>query len=286
MFRAGPGWVALARPRGMSGVVMDSEPAPPSWQDLDEKALETCSTRDMTKDRLVVVEQLVYDLARSASLDAVGRVLVERGLPALGATAAALSLLDSDGATLEVVAAVGMPAEWLGAAESLRMSARVPATEAVAIEHPVVALHPEETRARYPDLGLADDHPALVAGFPLRVDGEVVGAVSACWELRLADPDVLDLAAGQRLADVAGSQAHHQQLLDSLHRTTQQLQHALETRVLIEQAKGHLAERHGITAMEAFDRLRRYSRNHNAGLRDTAARVAGGELELGGSTGW
>lgn len=259
---------------------MDNDASSSSWQDLDEKALEQCSTRDMTKDRLVLVEQLVYDLARSASLDAVGHVLVERGLPALGASAAALSLVDEDWVTLETVAAVGLSTEQLAPSQRLLMSTRVPITDAVAVERPVVALHPHETRARYPDLGLADDDSVLVAAFPLRVDGEVVGAVSAYWEFRVADPDVLDLAAGQRLADVAGSQAHRQRLLDSLHRTTQQLQHALETRVLIEQAKGHLAERHGITAMEAFERLRRHSRDRNVGLRHIAAQAAGGELDL------
>lgn len=250
-----------------------------SWEDLDGEALEQCSTRDLSKDRLVLVEQLVHDLARSASLEAVGHVLIERGLPGLGASAAALSLLDHDQGTLEVVAAVGMPAEWLTTSENLLMSARVPATDAIMIGQPVVVLHPSETRARYPDVGLSDDRSAVIAGLPLRVDGKVVGVVSACWELN-ANPDVRDLAAGQRLADVAGSQAHQQQMLDSLHRTAQQLQQALESRVLIEQAKGHLAERYGITAMEAFERLRRYSRSHNERLRDTAARVVSRALEL------
>lgn len=250
------------------------------WESLDERTLEQCSTRDMDKDRLVVLEQLVHDLARSASLEAVGHVLVERGLPALGASAATLSLLDHDRAALEVVAAVGVSAERLTASERLLMSTRVPATDAVATEHPVVALHPHDTRTRYPDLGLSEDSSALVAGFPLRVDGEVVGAVSAVWELRLADPEIVDLAAGQRLADVAGSQAHQQRLLDSLRRTTQQLQYALESRVVIEQAKGYLAERHGISPMEAFEWLRRHSRNHNARLREIATRVINQDLEL------
>lgn len=258
---------------------MDDAPTS-SWENLDGEALEQCSTRDLSKDRLVLVEQLVHDLARSASVEAVGHVLIERGLPGLGASGAALSLLDHDRGTLEVVAAVGMPAEWLTASERLLMSARVPATDAIMIGQPIVALHPSETRVRYPDVGLSEDRSAVVTGLPLRVDGKVVGVVSACWELHAADPDVGDLAAGQRLADVAGSQAHQQQLLDSLHRTAQQLQQALESRVLIEQAKGHLAERHGITAMEAFERLRRHSRNHNERLRDTAARVVGRALEL------
>lgn len=244
-----------------------------SWNRLDEDALERFSARDLDKKRLVLIEQVCYDLGRSASLEDVAHVLVDRGLPALGASAATLSLVAGDRATLEVVAAVGLSVEQLKAWEQLPLSCRVPAADAVTREHPVVAVHPGDAAERYPDLPLTEEGTHLVAGFPLRADDEVVGAVDARWELHAADPAVADLAASQRLSDVAGTQAHHQQLLQSLQRTTDQLQHALESRVLIEQAKGHLAERHGIDEDAAFERLRRHSRSHRARLRDVAAQV-------------
>jgi AmiR/NasT family two-component response regulator len=52
-----------------------------------------------------------------------------------------------------------------------------------------------------------------------------------------------------------------------------QLQHALESRVVIEQAKGMLAERLGISVHDAFDLLRRTARSNRARVRDLAGAV-------------
>ncbi len=52
-----------------------------------------------------------------------------------------------------------------------------------------------------------------------------------------------------------------------------QLEHALESRIVIEQAKGVLAERFELTTDGAFEVLRRASRSNRVRLRDLAARV-------------
>jgi len=52
-----------------------------------------------------------------------------------------------------------------------------------------------------------------------------------------------------------------------------QLENALTSRVVIEQAKGMLAERHGISVEEAFQLLRKHARDHNASLQDVATAV-------------
>ena len=54
---------------------------------------------------------------------------------------------------------------------------------------------------------------------------------------------------------------------------TEQLQPALDTRILIEHAKGVLAQQGTLTAETAFERLRRYSRGHDLLLGEVARRV-------------
>lgn len=62
-----------------------------------------------------------------------------------------------------------------------------------------------------------------------------------------------------------------------------QLQHALTSRVVIEQAKGMLAERLDLTIPDAFELLRRHARSHNAKLHDVAREVLNGALDLTGA---
>ena len=60
---------------------------------------------------------------------------------------------------------------------------------------------------------------------------------------------------------------------------TRQLETALTSRIVIEQAKGMLAERHGISVDEAFERLRRASRNAGRKIHDLADEVVQGRGE-------
>ncbi|PKV83459.1 GAF and ANTAR domain-containing protein [Streptomyces sp. TLI_146] len=110
---------------------------------------------------------------------------------------------------------------------------------------------------------------SAVQALPMRLRDDVVGALNL---FRTApgpfDPSATHIA--QALADVATIS-----LLQ--HRTTQrstvlneQLQTALNSRVLIEQAKGKLAERQGIDMEQAFTALRGYARAHNRRLSDLA----------------
>jgi AmiR/NasT family two-component response regulator len=62
---------------------------------------------------------------------------------------------------------------------------------------------------------------------------------------------------------------HHETLVD-------QLQTALNSRILVEQAKGVLAERRGINPNQAFTLLRDYARRHHHRLTELAAAVVEG----------
>jgi len=63
------------------------------------------------------------------------------------------------------------------------------------------------------------------------------------------------------------------ELVVSLADENANLQRALDTRVVIEQAKGVLAERHGINMTQAFEPLRRFSRDNNIKLTEHAMYV-------------
>jgi AmiR/NasT family two-component response regulator len=58
-----------------------------------------------------------------------------------------------------------------------------------------------------------------------------------------------------------------------LRERTRQLEHALESRIVIEQAKGMLAARHGLTIAQAFEVLRRGARSNRVRIHDLAGRV-------------
>ena len=62
---------------------------------------------------------------------------------------------------------------------------------------------------------------------------------------------------------------------------TRQLEQALSSRIVIEQAKGMLAERYGISVEEAFERLRRSARHGREKIHELAAAVVRGELDPG-----
>jgi GAF domain-containing protein len=113
--------------------------------------------------------------------------------------------------------------------------------------------------------------------FPMRLRGTVIGALNL-FGADQGPLDEADVLAAQALGDIATiAILQHRAILEA-QVVSEQLQHALNTRVVIEQAKGMLAERLGDTMDEAFARLRRYSRDRNRLLADVAREVIAGEL--------
>jgi AmiR/NasT family two-component response regulator len=78
--------------------------------------------------------------------------------------------------------------------------------------------------------------------------------------------DETDIRVVQALADIATIALLQERAISHGELVTEQLQAALNTRIVIEQAKGGLAQIHGGTPDEAFTRLRTYCRANSLRL--------------------
>ncbi|MEV7548094.1 GAF and ANTAR domain-containing protein [Amycolatopsis sp. NPDC089917] len=115
-----------------------------------------------------------------------------------------------------------------------------------------------------------------VAAVPLRAGDHTLGAVNLMSASRAA-PTSRDLGLAQVLADAAGAWLSQRRALQTKDEIVDQLQAALNGRIVIEQAKGVLAATLAIDVEEAFQRLRAHARDRRVNLADLAARVARGE---------
>jgi GAF domain-containing protein len=111
-----------------------------------------------------------------------------------------------------------------------------------------------------------------VHAFPLRLRDQVIGALNL-FGTQVGDMDPTDVGVVQSLADVATIAILVERSIRSNEILTEQLQGALNSRVVIEQAKGMLAQIHGSTIDEGFERLRSYCRSHQARLSEVAHAV-------------
>ena len=117
-----------------------------------------------------------------------------------------------------------------------------------------------------------------VHAFPLRLRGRVLGTLN----LFSADAGALspaDASAGQAMADMAAIALCQFWAVRDAQVVTDQLQHALQSRIVIEQAKGMLAERAAVGVDQAFTALRGYARATKRRLADVSAEVVSGALE-------
>ncbi|RJL23902.1 GAF and ANTAR domain-containing protein [Bailinhaonella thermotolerans] len=121
-----------------------------------------------------------------------------------------------------------------------------------------------------------------VSALPMRLREQVIGALN----LFRAVPGPLTpemVGLGQALADVATVGLLQARALQHANVLIEQLQTALNSRIVIEQAKGVLAQRHDLSMEQAFAALRAHARSHNLKLTDVARAVVAGEVQLPGS---
>jgi len=119
---------------------------------------------------------------------------------------------------------------------------------------------------------------ALAAGFasvhalPMRLRQARLGTLGL-FGTTIGELNAEDLSLGQALADVASVTVVQDRTSHDRAAINAQLQTALTSRVVLEQAKGVLAQQGALEMHEAFVVLRRYARNHNLRLTDLATSI-------------
>lgn len=146
---------------------------------------------------------------------------------------------------------------------------------------PVVNEDLESSRERWPEFAPA----ALTAGFrtvsalPMRLRGKTIGALNLflTGDRSLSGSDVSGARAFADVATIAILQ--HQAAVDA-RQVNEQLNRALNGRVIIEQAKGMLAERAGLDVDQAFVWLRGHAHGHDLRLVDLAQSFIDGNVAV------
>jgi GAF domain-containing protein len=151
-----------------------------------------------------------------------------------------------------------------------------PCMDAVATAQPVTVydLETDEWFSRWPEYVGQARAAGLraAAGVPMLAAGQAIGAINL-YDTRPRAWSSDDLHVAGILAAMATSYLLHASALQQQRRTSEQLQQALSTRVIIEQAKGTLAAARGASVDEAFGVMRKYARDHNRRIHDVADAV-------------
>ena len=206
------------------------------------------------------------------------QVLTDRCVELVDTDAAGLMLDDQRG-NLQVVAYTHESARLVEIFELQKEQG--PCLDCFATGQTIANIDLAEASGRWPlfaaaarDVGFATAH-----ALPLRLRHQVIGALNLFTaEPRRLDEDVLAIAQG--LADIATIGLLHERALHDQVVLSEQLQTALQSRILIEQAKGVLAERAGTSVAEAFRVMRAFARRTGSPLTAVADAVVAGTVGM------
>jgi len=201
------------------------------------------------------------------------QMLTDRSVRLLSASATAVVLAGPDG-ELRVAAASSEPA---GLVELFQIKhGQGPCLDCFRTGRPVMAADLQGPGQRWPQFADA----AVSVGFrnvqalPMRLRDEVIGTLNL-FTVAPGGLDETGLRVGRALADVATIGLLQERSFRHQEALAEQLQGALNSRIIIEQAKGKLAERLSIDMDLAFRMLRDYARNTNQRLTDVAHNFVG-----------
>ncbi|MEV8378790.1 GAF and ANTAR domain-containing protein [Kribbella sp. NPDC056861] len=203
-------------------------------------------------------------------------VLCDRGVELLQADAAGLILADQRG-LLHVMASTTEEARLLEL--FVLQNDEGPCLDCYSTGEKIVNIDLDEVEERWPRFRAA----TIAAGYrsthaiPLRLRGQVIGVLNLFCTDRTTLSDA-DIALGQALCDIATVGLLQERTVRRGEVLAEQLQAALNSRVLLEQAKGVISERVGVTVDEAFVLIRAHARRNHLQLGAVASAVIDGTI--------
>jgi GAF domain-containing protein len=203
-------------------------------------------------------------------------LLADRCVAVLDVSAAGITLVGPEG-TLHLMAS---SSETMRLLELFELQAQEgPCMDCYRTGVAVINAHLDGAGDRWPRFAPA----ALDAGFhsvhalPMRLRGTIIGALNM-FRIDQGGLGPGDIGAAQAFADVATIAILQHRAATEAQVVNEQLTQALTSRVMIEQAKGVVAERANVDLETAFSRLRSFARSHNRRLVDVAGDVLSGAL--------
>ncbi len=233
----------------------------------------------MTREQRIVETLVELADTMTADFDVVEFLqrVVEYSVELLDCAEAGILLADAAGA-LRVMASSSERAEVLEVLQAQHDEG--PCFECYQRGAPVCSDDLEADQGRWPVFSPVAVEKGFrsVQALPMRVHGETIGALNLFRSVvgRLPEQDI---SVGQGMADIASIALLAERTVRESRSVVEQLQGALGSRVMIEQAKGLLAERKRIGVDAAFAILRDYARAHNRRLGDVSRELLEGRLD-------
>jgi GAF domain-containing protein len=229
--------------------------------------------------------QLLQTFAKLADTLVVGydavdllQLLVEACRDLLGATAAGILLANSDD-ELELIASTSESSRLV---ELMQLAAEAGPcvtsfeTGEMVVVPDIATVRPEWSRFR--DSALQQGFGAVYA-LPLRLRETTIGTLNL-FQDEFGQMSDQDLTAARAYADVATIGILHERSLRESGVIQTQLQNALNSRIVIEQAKGVVAHSRSVSMDEAFALIRAHARTNRLGIAHVSAEIVGRRLSL------
>ena len=233
---------------------------------------------DMTREKILMstVVELADTLVDDYDIIDFMQTLAERCVELLDVSAAGIMLADSEGKLRHAACS----SEQMRLVEFFELQVEEgPCFDAYRTQASILCDSPEDADTRWPRFAphARESGFVTVSAVPMRLRAQVIGALN----LFSSRPGALnddDVGVAQAMADIATIGILQARVIRDSSIFSSQLELALESRVAIEQAKGVVAEHNQISVDTAFELIRRYTRDHNRLLSETARELIDGTL--------